>query len=217
MGFGAAGRGCSTVERMSDWTTFATIIRDWTLPLVAAIIGAMAGGYATLRVARTESRQARRERYGKASLDALGSVRVAVQAARTRAFRAAQLNEWGQAADGPEDISAPLALPREARDIWVNSQLAAMLKRDREARLAISRRSFHHHESLLEKVPTGSRISTGWTTNSSSARSLRPSPAASIRPSRPLYRDGPEYRCECWRAGLSAGRRTPRRTGVSSG
>lgn len=134
---------------MTDWVTTASIARDWALPLLAAIIGAAAGGYATWRIARVESKRVRRERYGQALLDALGSARIAVQAARGRAYQAQQLDEWGQAPDGPEDYNDPLSLPREARDIWVNSQLAATLERDRTAKLALSGWALHHHESLL--------------------------------------------------------------------
>ncbi|MGC0371310.1 hypothetical protein [Microbacterium sp. SLBN-111] len=134
---------------MSDWATFAAIMKDWASPLVAAVIGAIAGGIATWRFARAESARLRRERYGQALLDALGSARIAVQSARTRAHRADRRDPDGllpQTTDGAEE---PLTLPREARDIWVNAQLAATLEKATASKLAISGWALHHHESLL--------------------------------------------------------------------
>ncbi|GAA1136375.1 hypothetical protein GCM10009651_20540 [Microbacterium natoriense] len=133
---------------MWSWLAVSSFLQTWGIPFGAAVIGAVAGGLVTWVVGRNESRRARRERYGQALLDAMGSARVAVQNARASASAATASDCLGLPRQDGEDIE-PLMLRREARDILVNAELASTLERRREGQLSMKGWALHHHESLL--------------------------------------------------------------------
>lgn len=130
------------------WTEIGSFLDIWAVPFGAAVSGALTGGLVTRFVGRGESRRLRRERYGQALLDALGSARIATQDALSAAQDAAAANAIGQVYEG-EEILTPLVLREEARDILVNAELAATLERRRQGQLSVKGWALHHHESLL--------------------------------------------------------------------
>lgn len=118
---------------MDVWTKLGEMLGPWVVPIGSAVAGAVAGGFVARIVSFGEARRVRRERYGQNILAALGTAGVAARTAQERAEQEHYLNEIGQAPEGPGDVSEPLMLPSEAREIWVNTQLAASIERGRAA------------------------------------------------------------------------------------
>lgn len=72
-----------------------------------------------------------------------------MQRERDKAYHADALDADGASPESLDELPAPLILRGEARDLWVNSQLAATLERKPAAKRALSGWALHHHESLL--------------------------------------------------------------------
>lgn len=134
---------------MDAWMMLGEMLRPWAVPIGSALAGAITGGVVARIVSSGEARRVRRERYGQNILAALGSAGIAARRAQERAENEDCLDEMGQAPAGTEDISEPLMLPSEAREVWVNTQLAASIERGRVASRAMNGWASHMHESLL--------------------------------------------------------------------
>lgn len=155
------GRQPGYGHRMDAWMMLGEMLRPWVVPVGSALAGAVTGGVVARVVSSGEARRVRRERYGQNILAALGSAGIAARRAQDQAENEDYLHETGQAPEGPEDISEPLMLPSEAREIWVNTQLAASIERGHTASRAMNGWAFHMHESLLagmRKAPELERL-----------------------------------------------------------
>lgn len=184
-------------------------LEEWAVPIGSALAGAVTGGVVACVVSSGEARRVRRERYGQNVLEALGSARSAARRAHNRAENEDYLAETGQAPEGPQDISEPLMLQSEAREIWVNTQLAASIERGRGASRAMNGWAFHIHESLLagmrtpleldrlqEQLRLGEYLVIAWLEGKATGVDFKRSEDAVYARFAPQYRDGdfPDYR-----------------------
>lgn len=194
---------------MDAWMMLGEMLRPWVVPVGSALAGAVTGGVVARVVSSGEARRVRRERYGQNILAALGSAGIAARRAQDQAENEDYLHETGQAPEGPEDISEPLMLPSEAREIWVNTQLAASIERGHTASRAMNGWAFHMHESLLagmrkapelerlrEQLRLGEYLVVAWLEGNATGVDFKRSEDDVYARFAPQYTDGdlPEYR-----------------------